>query len=41
MRKLTYPTLSGEHIDVRVVPVVELYAYLQAFEELGYTVDAR
>ncbi|GAA6011285.1 hypothetical protein JCM8202_003965 [Rhodotorula sphaerocarpa] len=32
---------EGEHIDVRVVPVVELYAYLQAFEKLGYTVDAR
>ncbi|GAA6047063.1 hypothetical protein NBRC10513_001714 [Rhodotorula toruloides] len=32
---------EGEHIDVRVVPVAELYSHLQAFEELGYTVDAR
>ncbi|GAA5972314.1 hypothetical protein JCM11641_002403 [Rhodosporidiobolus odoratus] len=32
---------EGEHIDVRVVPVAELYAHLQAFEKLGYTVDAR
>ncbi|GAA5958264.1 hypothetical protein JCM8115_004038 [Rhodotorula mucilaginosa] len=32
---------EGEHIDVRLVPVMELYAHLQAFEKLGYTVDAR
>ncbi|GAA5861523.1 hypothetical protein JCM3774_000279 [Rhodotorula dairenensis] len=32
---------EGEHIDVRLVPVLELYAHLQAFEKLGYTVDAR
>ncbi|BGP12684.1 hypothetical protein JCM10213v2_000601 [Rhodosporidiobolus nylandii] len=32
---------EGEHIDVRVVPLAELYAHLQAFEKLGYTVDAR
>ncbi|GAA6004290.1 hypothetical protein JCM10207_000653 [Rhodosporidiobolus poonsookiae] len=32
---------EGEHIDVRVVPLAELYSYLQAFEKLGYTVDAR
>ncbi|GAA5911810.1 hypothetical protein JCM8208_002444 [Rhodotorula glutinis] len=33
---------EGEHIDVRVVPLNELYAHLQAFEQQhGYTVDAR
>lgn len=34
-------SFAGEHIDVRLVPVMELYAHLQAFEKLGYTVDAR
>ncbi|GJN91573.1 hypothetical protein Rhopal_004596-T1 [Rhodotorula paludigena] len=33
---------EGEHIDVRVVPLADLYAHLQAFEQQhGYTVDAR
>ncbi|GAA5980691.1 hypothetical protein JCM10908_001739 [Rhodotorula pacifica] len=32
---------EGEHIDVRLIPIMELYAHLQAFEKLGYTVDAR
>ncbi|GAA5826918.1 hypothetical protein JCM11251_002161 [Rhodosporidiobolus azoricus] len=32
---------EGEHIDVRVVPLKDLYSHLQAFEKLGYVVDAR
>ncbi|GAA6036615.1 hypothetical protein JCM8097_001253 [Rhodosporidiobolus ruineniae] len=32
---------EGEHIDVRITPLNELYAHLQAYEKLGYTVDAR
>ncbi|SCV68740.1 BQ2448_861 [Microbotryum intermedium] len=31
----------GEHIEVRVTPLAELYSHLKAFEKLGYTVDAR
>ncbi|KAL8283748.1 hypothetical protein RQP46_005543 [Phenoliferia psychrophenolica] len=32
---------EGEHIEVRVTPLVDLYAHLQAYEKLGYIVDAR
>ncbi|KAK4050510.1 hypothetical protein OIO90_005093 [Microbotryomycetes sp. JL221] len=32
---------EGEHIEVRVTPVAELYAHLEAYEKLGYQVDAR
>lgn len=32
---------TGEHIEVRVTPLKELYAHLQAYEKLGYHVDAR
>jgi len=32
---------EGEHIEVRVTPVAELYAHLQEYEKLGYSVDAR
>ncbi|GAA5859736.1 hypothetical protein JCM1840_006431 [Sporobolomyces johnsonii] len=32
---------EGEHIEVRVTPVAELYAHLEAYEQLGYVVDAR
>ncbi|KAI5480007.1 ADP-ribose pyrophosphatase [Pseudohyphozyma bogoriensis] len=32
---------EGEHIEVRVTPLKELYAHLQAYEKLGYSVDAR
>ncbi|GAA5934615.1 hypothetical protein JCM1841_004198, partial [Sporobolomyces salmonicolor] len=32
---------EGEHIEVRITPVVELYAHLEAYEKLGYIVDAR
>ncbi|KAM0793326.1 hypothetical protein ACM66B_000783 [Microbotryomycetes sp. NB124-2] len=32
---------EGEHIEVRVTPLADLYAHLQAYEELGYQVDAR
>ncbi|KDE05037.1 hypothetical protein MVLG_04580 [Microbotryum lychnidis-dioicae p1A1 Lamole] len=31
----------GEHIEVRVTPLAELYLHLKAYEKLGYTVDAR
>lgn len=31
----------GEHIEVRVTPLNDLYAHLEAYEKLGYSVDAR
>ena len=30
---------EGEHIEVRVTPLKDLYRHLQAYEELGYVVD--
>lgn len=32
---------DGEHIEVRVTPLGELYRHLEAYERLGYVVDAR
>ncbi|KAK4055332.1 hypothetical protein OIV83_000615 [Microbotryomycetes sp. JL201] len=32
---------EGEHIEVRVTPLADLYNHLQAYEKLGYQVDAR
>ncbi|GAA6025139.1 hypothetical protein JCM11491_000229 [Sporobolomyces phaffii] len=32
---------AGEHIEVRVTPVRDLYRHLEAYEKLGYIVDAR
>ncbi|GAA5964419.1 hypothetical protein JCM21900_006422, partial [Sporobolomyces salmonicolor] len=32
---------EGEHLEVRITPVAELYAHLAAYEKLGYIVDAR
>lgn len=33
---------EGEHIEVRVTPLEDLFAHLQAYEEQhGYTIDAR
>jgi ADP-ribose pyrophosphatase len=32
---------EGEHIEVRVTPLKELYQHLQAYEKLGYVIDAR
>jgi len=31
----------AEHIEVRLTPVAELAAHLEAYEKLGYSVDAR
>ncbi|KAM0756224.1 hypothetical protein T439DRAFT_341526 [Meredithblackwellia eburnea MCA 4105] len=32
---------EGEHIEVRVTPLAELYDHLTEYEKLGYQVDAR
>ncbi|GAA5910579.1 uncharacterized protein JCM6883_003221 [Sporobolomyces salmoneus] len=32
---------EGEHIEVRVTPLKDLYKHLEAYEKLGYLVDAR
>lgn len=31
---------AGEHIEVRVTPLRDLYRHLKAYEKLGYVVDA-
>ncbi|GAA6022172.1 hypothetical protein JCM11491_005115 [Sporobolomyces phaffii] len=30
---------AGEHVEVRVTPVLDLYRHLEAYEALGYVVD--
>ncbi|GAA5956404.1 hypothetical protein JCM3765_005652 [Sporobolomyces pararoseus] len=32
---------EGEHIEVRITPVKDLYQHLEAYEKLGYIIDAR